>query len=193
MSSQQLQSSTVNVDRVQAEFNDIQRALSAVGPLMEEVKNLHQRVGALESDGPSEQLLNDLQNDLRELEEGLEEIDSITDDRMQAVEERQNEIEGRIEALESLFAPRALGKERAHKEAQKRDVEDVLDIGETRTVVVEDTLYDRHDPQLKTTIEGVVTFVDVEDRDTEEGDTIDVKVYDLRDTTAHAKRVEDLE
>lgn len=160
---------------------------------MEEVKELHDRVATLEADGSSEGLLNDLQTDIHELETALEATDSVSEDRIQSVEEREDDLEARLEALESLFAPRALGKERAHNKAQKRDIQEVLDIGETRTVVVEDTLYDRHDPQFKTTIEGVVTFVDVEDRDTERGDTIDIKIYDLRDTTAHAKRVEDLE
>lgn len=204
MSSQADMQNQVDVNRAQAELKDLQRALKTVPAIFEQVGDLKDRVSDIESESTSDELLDDMQENISDIEDKLESIHTISHDRIQSIETQQEGLRSRIEALESyqdetlesrvetlegLFTPHALGKQQAHSEAQSRGVEQVLDIGETRKVVIEETLLDRPNPQFKTTINGVVTFVDIENRDMAKGDTVEVKIYDLCDRTAHAKPI----
>lgn len=207
MSSQYISQNQVDVNKAQAELEDLQQALRAVPAIYEQVKDLKNRIKDIESESTSNETLTDMQDNISDIENRLESITTISQDRIQsietqqeklrsrieAVESDQNEaLESRVEALEGLFSPYALDKQQAHNEAQSRGVEQVLDIGETRKVVVEETLLDRADPQFKTTIRGVVTFVDIESRDVTTGDTVEVTIYDRCDTAARAKPANNL-
>jgi len=204
MSSQTDMRNQVDVNRAQAELKDLQRALNTVPAIFQQVGDLKDRVSDIESESTSDEPLDDMQENISDIEDKLESIHTISQDRIQSIETQQEELRSRIEALESdqnetlesrvealegLFTPHALGKQQAHNEAQSRGVEQVLDIGETRKVVIEETLLDRPNPQFKTTISGVVTFVDIENRDMAKGDTVEVKIYDLCDTVARAKPI----
>jgi|APHM01.1.fsa_nt_gi hypothetical protein len=201
----------VDVSKAQAELDDLQRALNAVPAILNEVNDLKSHINDIESQSASDETLEDIQDNISEIEQELQSINTVSQSRIQNIENQQEELhsrieelesdqdeepksrietlEGRVETLESLFTPDVLGKQQAHNEAQRGSVDQVLTVGETRKVIVEETLLDQPEPQFKTTIRGVVTFVDVENRDLEKGDTIEIRICDLRDTAACAKPV----
>lgn len=205
------QAQAINNGQAQAQFADLARTLGTIPAIASKVNDHKKRFNDIESEIVSDETLSDMQKDISEIEEELELINTTLQSRIQSTEAQQEglylrieelesdqdggldsrveTLEKRVETLESLFTPHTLGKEQAHIDAQKKSVEEVLDIGETREVIVEETLFDQHEPQFKTTIRGVVTFVDIESRDLEKGDTIEIKICDRRDTCACAKPV----
>jgi hypothetical protein len=85
-------------------------------------------------------------------------------------------------------------RDRAHKQAQKRDPGEAARKGETYELVVKETQYDRVPPEVRGTISGLQTFVgDVPDPAgsdaLEVGETIRVQVtdYGTKGTTAEAR------
>lgn len=85
-------------------------------------------------------------------------------------------------------------RDRAHKQAQKRDPGEAARKGETYELVVKETQYDRVPPEVRGTINGLQTFVgDVPDPAgsdaLEVGETIRVQVtdYGTKGTTAEAR------
>ena len=88
-------------------------------------------------------------------------------------------------------------RDRAHERAQKRPPEEAAAIGETYSLVVRETQYDRTPAEVRGTINGLQTFVrevpDPDGRDAlAEGDTIRVQVadYGTNGTSAQARFLE---
>ena len=88
-------------------------------------------------------------------------------------------------------------RDRAHERAQKRPPEEAAEIGETYSLVVRETQYDRTPAEIRGTINGLQTFVreipDPDGRDAlAEGDTIRVQVadYGTNGTSAQARFLE---
>lgn len=102
--------------------------------------------------------------------------------------DRIEELEQRVEALESIFSDRILDKETAHVRAQERDAREKMAVGETTTVVVEEPPQP-NDKQAVTHVDGVVTFIE-HARGADTGDTLDIKFTDVQPNYAHAIPVE---
>ncbi len=88
-------------------------------------------------------------------------------------------------------------RDRAHGRAQRRPPEEAAEIGETYSLVVRETQYDRTPAEVRGTINGLQTFVrevpDPDGRDAlAEGDTIRVQVadYGTNGTSAQARFLE---
>jgi len=88
-------------------------------------------------------------------------------------------------------------RDRAHREAQRRDPAEAATKGERYELVIKETNYDRVPPEVRGTINGLQTFVgeipDPEGGDAlEVGETIAVQVtdYGTKGTTAEARFLE---
>jgi len=137
--------------------------------------------------------IEDLEPAYDSLLANLQEAEDELDEQQAEVEELREEVDDLrddLDALRGLFSGRVLDKEDAHVNAQKRDATDIVDVGDTRTVVVDDTSYD--DPRNPTAIahiEGLVTFVPAPDEKLTEGDEVEVRIADIGDSHAKAVRI----
>lgn len=124
----------------------------------------------------------------------LQEAEAELDEQQAEVEALREEVDGLhddLEALRGLFSGRVLDKEDAHVNAQKQDATDIVDVGDTRTVVVNDTEYDDpRNPQAVARIEGLVTFVSAPEKDLTEGDEVEVRISDIGESHANAVRID---
>src|SRR5699024_403380 len=108
-----------------------------------------------------------LTENLRETERELD----VQKAEVEALQEEVDELRDELDALRGLFSDRVLDKEDAHVGAQKRDASEIVEIGDTRTVVIDGTDYeDSRDPNAVAHIEGLVTFVSAPTEDLTEGD-----------------------
>ena len=85
-------------------------------------------------------------------------------------------------------------RDRAHRQAQKRDPKEAAKKGETYELVIKETQYDRVPPEVRGTINGLQTFVkEIPDPDgssaLDVGETIRVQItdYGTKGTTAEAR------
>ena len=141
---------------------------------LETVEDLERAYGSLLSN--LQEAGDKLDEQQAEVEALREEVDKLRDD---------------LDALRGLYSDRVLDKEDAHINAQKRDATDIVNVGDTRTVVVNDTDYDDpRDPKAVARIEGLVTFVPAPERDLTEGDEVEVRISDIGENHAHAVRLE---
>lgn len=148
-----------------------------------------QRDDTLELDKKVDDLEEEVDARLEKLEERVGKVEKQLDAVSDKVATNADDIQGirnDIEDVQSLFSDRVLDKERAHNEAKKRDPEEVVERGDTHEVVITDTEYDKHDPVAVAKIDGLVTFVHVDNRDIDEGDSVTVKITDLGDNCAQA-------
>jgi len=138
--------------------------------------------------------VEDLERAYESLLTNLQEAEEELDEQQAEVEALREEVDGLrddLDALQGLFSGRVLDKEDAHINAQKRDATDIVDVGDTRTVVVDDTNYDDpRDPTAVARIEGLVTFVPAPEKDLTEGDEVEVRISDIGENHAHAVRIE---
>ena len=134
-----------------------------------------------------ERAYGSLLSNLQEAEDKLDEQQA----EVEALREEVDKLRDDLDALRGLYSDRVLDKEDAHINAQKRDATDIVNVGDTRTVVVNDTDYDDpRDPKAVARIEGLVTFVPAPERDLTEGDEVEVRISDIGENHAHAVRLE---
>jgi predicted RNA-binding protein with TRAM domain len=138
--------------------------------------------------------VEDLERAYESLLTNLQEAEAELDEQQAEVEALREEVDGLhddLEALRGLFSGRVLDKEDAHVNAQKRDATEIVDVGDTRTVVVNDTEYDDpRNPQAIARIEGLVTFVPAPEQDLTEGDEVEVRISDIGESHANAVRID---
>jgi len=139
--------------------------------------------------------VEDLERTSELLLTNLQQAEDKIDAQQAEIESLHEEVDGLrndLDALRGLFSGRVLDKEDAHIEAQKRQASDIVEVGDTRTVVVSDTCYDDpRDPQAVTHIEGLVTFVPAPDKELTEGDTVKVRISDIGDSHARAVQIQE--
>jgi predicted RNA-binding protein with TRAM domain len=137
--------------------------------------------------------VEDLERAYGSLLSNLQETEDELDEQQAEIEALREEVDGLrddLDALRGLYSDRVLDKEDAHINAQKRDATDIVNIGDTRTVVVNDTNYDDpRDPKAVARIEGLVTFVPAPEKDLTEGDEVEVRISDVGENHAHALRI----
>lgn len=199
-------------DTLSAALIDIVNEAPAVQRLRERVEFLDDRIAAVERvEGRLRELeadvavVADLRQAMRSVVLNLETLDERADElgehqsevegRLEDLEnefvaeqDRFDELVSRLEAIEGVFSARVMSKEEAHTQATKRDPSQVVQIGDVRTLYVEEVLADGPEVTAMGRLERLVVFVHFEDRDISitEGDTIEVRVTDLQDTCAHA-------
>jgi predicted RNA-binding protein with TRAM domain/prefoldin subunit 5 len=138
-----------------------------------------------------ELLLQNLQEAEDELEKQQSEVEALREE-VDALRDNQDTLRDNQDALRGLFSGRVLDKEDAHVNAQKGEATDIVEVGDTRTVVVDDTNYDDpRDPNAVAHIEGLVTFLSVPERDLAVGDEVEVRIADVGDSHAQAVRIEE--
>ena len=116
--------------------------------------------------------------------------------RTENVQDRIDELEERVEVLESLFSDRALGKERSHKQRKANDARDIVNVGDVYTKVIQNVEPQSHGKpdQGVTRIEtGIVTFVEPGEFDVGYGDTVKLKITDVKESAAEAIAIEKIE
>jgi predicted RNA-binding protein with TRAM domain len=184
-------------------FQEVQARLQALSDRVARLERLERRVGELEARlWTVEDLRQGLQHtvenlhDLEILAEDLddhqrqqaERIDAL-EDELAAERERVADLEERMVAFEGLFADRVTEGERAHADARNRDPREVVELGETRDLYVQEV--DAAGPRTQAIgrIEGLVTFVDLDGPDAgiEEGDVVAVEITDHGESCAKAR------
>lgn len=138
--------------------------------------------------------VDDLERAYESLLANLQEAERELDAQKEEVEALREEVDGLrddLDALRGLFSGRVLDKEDAHVGAQKRNASEIVEVGDTRTVIIDGTDYeDPRDPNAVAHIEGLVTFVPAPAEDLTEGDEVEVRIADVGDSHANAVRVE---
>lgn len=139
--------------------------------------------------------VEDLEREFESLLTKLQEAERELDEQKQEVEDLQQEVDALrddLDAIRGLFSGRVLDKEDAHVDAQDGDVTEIIEVGDKRTVVIDDTQYgDPRDPKAIAHIEGLVTFIQAPNEDLAIGDEVEICISDIGDTYAHAVRVEE--
>lgn len=188
-------------------IQEVQARVQALSDRVARLERLERRVGELESrlwtvDDLRQGLRHALENlrDLEVLAEDLDERQRQQAERIAALEDelatekkRTERLEARLEAIETVFSERALDKERAHVEAQRRDPSEVVTLGETYEVVVKE-VEDGYAPSAMGRIDGLVVWFDIDDPETvSEGHVVEVRIDDLRANVAEATLLEVLD
>ena len=62
------------------------------------------------------------------------------------MEQRIDELEKRIKAIEDIFAPRIIDRQSSHVEASGKDARDELDVGDVKTIKIFDPPGSGNDP-----------------------------------------------
>lgn len=107
------------------------------------------------------------------------------------VEERIEDLERRINALERLFADKVVSHvqdaQRAHEETkEKNDAREVLEEGSTHEVVVKETPEERDRMDALGYIDGIVTFIDPNGFQIRKYDKVEVMVHHVKKNCAEA-------
>jgi len=139
--------------------------------------------------------VEDLERTYELLLTNLQQAEDEIDAQQAEIESLHEEVDGLrddLDALRGLFSGRVLDKEDAHVKAQNKEASEIVEVGDTRTVVVNDTSYDDpRDPQAVAHIEGLVTFVPAPDKELTEGDTVKVRISDIGDSHARAVQIQE--
>jgi len=180
-----------------------QARVQALSDRVARLERLERRVGELEARlwtvEDLRQGLHHVVENLRDLEVLAEDLDerqrqqaeriAALKDELAAERERVADLEDRLAAFEGLFADRVTEGERAHAAARDRDPREVVELGETRDLYVQEV--DGAGPRAQAIgrIEGLVTFVDLNgaEVDIDEGDVVAVEITDHSESCAKAR------
>lgn len=187
------------LDGLSTELETIAVLCSAVPEIDEDLRTLSTHVDAL--DGSIEELegdssglqseINDLGKALGQLATNVTALEETVEEEVAALQNRQDTLEARLDAVEGCLNPELLEKQTAHVEAQECSIP--FDRGDEFDLVVEE-IQGRPNSTLRGKIKKVQTFVDVDDpTECEEGDVVDVTITDLNGTAAHAVPTEAFE
>jgi len=114
----------------------------------------------------------------------------MVENTVEELEERVFELEERLKTIENVFSPDALdGESTGRGNARNKDAREVLDCGDERAMRVVSPIGDGQEPErLVGKVNGVVTFIDLEDEDDEdnyeEGEYIQIKILDVSHSSA---------
>lgn len=183
-----------DVHRIRSNLDGLEELFTILVAVPEALEEQNARIEGLdERIDEGLETVEDLERTYDSLLTNLQEAEHELEEQQAEVETLREEVDGLrddLDALRGLFSGRVLDKEDAHVNAQKRDATDIVDVGDTRTVVVNDTNYDDpRDPTAITHIEGLVTFVSAPDEDLAEGDEVEVRIADIGDSHAKAVRI----
>jgi len=104
--------------------------------------------------------------------------------RIAELEQTVEELQGRLDAIEGVFSDRLVNREQAHTRAKQRGVQDELNVGDTRTVVIEQTAEETDgDPLAR--INGIVVFVK-QAAYLSKGETVEVTITEAKSNCATA-------
>ena len=104
--------------------------------------------------------------------------------RIAELEQTVEELQGRLDAIEGVFSDRLVNREQAHTRAKQRNVQDELNIGDTRTVVIEQTAEETDgDPLAR--INGIVVFI-TQAVYLSTGETVEVTITEVKSNCATA-------
>lgn len=184
-------------------IQEVQARIQALSDRVARLERLERRVGELEARlwtiEDLRQGLHHAVENLRDLEVLAEDLDerqrqqaeriAALEDELAAERERVADLENRLAAFEGLFADRVTEGERAHANARDRDPREVVDLGETRDLYVQEVDAGGPRSQAIGRIEGLVTFVDLNgpDASVEEGDVVAVEITDHGESCAKAR------
>lgn len=178
------------LDGLSTELETLAVMCSAVPEIDDDLRALSARVDALngrideleETDLQAE--INDLGEALGQLASNVTSLEETVEEEVTALQNRQDDLEARLDAVEGCLNPELLEKQTAHVEAQECSIP--FDRGDEFNLVVEE-VQGRPKSTLRGKIKKVQTFVDVDDpAEYEEGDVVDVTIADLNETAAHA-------
>jgi len=189
-------------------IQEVQARIQTLSDRVARLERLERRVGELEARlwtvEDLRQGLNCAVEHLRDLEVLAEDLDerqrqqaeriAALEDELAAERERVSDLEERLAAFEGLFADRVTEGERAHAAARDRDPREVVELGETRDLYVQEV--DGAGPRAQAIgrIEGLVTFVDLygPDAGVKEGDVVAVEITDHGESCAKARLSEEV-
>lgn len=186
----QTERSVGGLDGLSTELETLEVLCAAVPEINDDLRALSTHVDAL-NDRIDELEGNDLQAEIDDLGEAFGQLASnvtsleeTVEEEVTALQNRQDDLEARLDAVEGCLNPELLDKQTAHVEAQECSIP--FDRGDEFDLVVKE-VQGRPDPALRGKLEKVQTFVDVDNpTEYEEGDVVDVTITDLNGTAAHA-------
>ncbi|MDL0130057.1 hypothetical protein PNP59_03775 [Halobacterium salinarum] len=185
----------VHTHRIQSNLDGLEDLFTFLVAVPEALEDQNDRIEGLE-DRVEEgfETVDDLARAYDSLLANLQEAERELDAQKAEVEALREEVDGLrddLDALRGLFSERVIEKEDAHIDAQKRDASEIVEVGDTRTVIIDGTEYgDPRDPNAVAHINGLVTFVPAPDEDLAEGDKVEVRIADVGDSHANAVRIE---
>lgn len=104
-----------------------------------------------------------------------------------SIEERVEELEDRMSAIEDIFAPAILDRQTAHIEAKEGDARDTLSEGDVKTIKIFDPPGQGSDPDSGVgKIDGIVTFVNCDGLNVEQDDVVHCRITNVLPNAAHA-------
>ena len=98
---------------------------------------------------------------------------------------RLDRLEHELEMLKEYLPDDVVSAMDGHATAKDRDARTQLDIGEEYQVVIEEIESDHHGRQAVTHIDGIVVFINPADTDIAVGDTVLIKLTDVKASVAH--------
>lgn len=186
-------------DRLSTELETLAVMCSAVPEISDDLRALAARVDDLdgridEQEGDTSDLqaeIEDLSEAFGQVASNVTSLEETVEEEVTAIQDRQDDFEARLDAVEGCLSSDVLDEQKSHIEAQERSIP--FDRGDKFDLVVEE-IQGRPDPTLRGKLEKVHTFVDVDDpTEYEEGDVVNVTITDLNGTAAHAVPTETFE
>lgn len=106
----------------------------------------------------------------------------LTDDHL---EERITQLEHQLEGLQKALPKTIVEKMDGHVSAKQADARAQYSIGERHQVVIEEVTDDAGGRQGVSHLQGIAVFVDPRDLSVAVGDTVEIKLTDVKSSVLH--------
>lgn len=181
---------------IQANLDSLESLFAFLAAVPDEINDHDNRIQELETRfNEGLRTVEQLQQEYEAMNEALNEAERGRAKQQEKVETLRSEVDDLrddMEAVRGLFSGRVLDKEDAHVEATHRDATQIVEVGDTQTVVIDDTDYaDPRDTKAIAHIEGLVIFVPAPNKALSEGDKVKIRISDVADNHAHSVRVDE--
>lgn len=101
------------------------------------------------------------------------------------LKERITQLEYKLEALEKTLPAAIVEKMDGHASAKQADARGQYSIGECQQVVIEEVTDDAGGSQGVSHLQGIAVFVDPRDLSVAVGDTVEIKLTDVKPNVLH--------
>lgn len=109
---------------------------------------------------------------------------------VEELEQRLEDLQNRMDAIESIFSERTLDREQAHTKAKQQDARKHLQPGDTHRVVIDSPPGEGRDPNSAVgRIDGIVVFIDPKRLQIQENDVLNIVIKDVKNNCANANAV----
>jgi len=118
---------------------------------------------------------------------------SSTDQSHERLEERVIQLEHKLEALEQGLPEDIVRKMDSHASAKEDDAREQYSIGERQHVVIEEVTDDASGRQAVSHLQGIAVFVDPHELSMAVGDTVEIKITDVKSSVIHGLALDQID